>query len=162
MLFKRNMEETKHEKIIFRFYSELFEQDMEEGLWAFELDKENRLYQIDSIPLYVPLVASNDIIFADYDAAKQELVYNKTINYSGHSTIQIVLADEAKELDAIREIFSNLKCISEKVNDTFFVMDIPEDVDYKIVKEELDKLEAEEIIEYAEPSLSEQHRHQTS
>lgn len=156
------MEETKHEKIIFRFYSELFEQDIEESLWAFELDKENRLYQIDSIPLYVPLIASNDIVFADYNTNSKELVYKKTVSHSGHSTIQVVLADETKPLKEIREIFSNLRCVSEEVNDTFFVMDIPDDVDYKIVKAELDRLEGEEIIEYAEPSLSDQHRQQTS
>jgi hypothetical protein len=156
------MEEPKHEKILFKFYSELFEQDMEEVLWAFELDKENRLYQIDSIPCYVSLVASNDIVFADYDAAANQFVYNKTINYSGHSTIQVVLIDEEKSLDEIRDTFTNLKCISEKVTDTYFVMDVPDDVNYHQVKEELDKLEADEIIEYAEPSLSDIHREQTS
>lgn len=156
------MEETKHEKIIFRFYSELFEQEIEETLWAFELDKENRLYQLDSIPIYVPLIASNDIVFADFDTAKNELIYNKTINYSGHSTIQVILADETKDMEEIREIFSHLSCVSEKVNDSFFVMDIPENVNYETIKTELDKLEAAEIIEYAEPSLSEQHRQQTS
>jgi hypothetical protein len=156
------MEETKHEKIIFRFYSELFDKEIEESLWAFELDKENRLYQLDSIPIYVPLIASNDIVFADLDATTNELIYNKTISYSGHSTIQVILADESRDLEEIRETFSKLRCISEKVNDTFFVLDVPDDVNYEIIKAELDELEADEIIEYAEPSLSEQHRQQTS
>lgn len=156
------MEETKHEKIIFRFYSDLFEKEIEETLWAFELDKENRLYQLDSIPIYVPLIASNDIVFADLDAATNELVYNKTISYSGHSTIQVILVDESKDLEEIRNAFSNLRCVSEKVNETFFVMDVPDDVNYETIKEELDKLEADDVIEYAEPSLSEHHRQQTS
>ena len=156
------MEETKHEKIIFRFYSELFEKEIEESLWAFELDKENRLYQLDSIPIYVPLIASNDIVFADYDTATDELVYNKTISYSGHSTIQVILADETIDLEEIRDTFFKHRCVSEKVNDTFFVMDVPDDVNYEKIKAELDRLEADEIIEYAEPSLSEQHRQQTS
>lgn len=162
MLFQLAMEETQHVKIVFRFYSELFEQDMEEALWAFELDKENRLYQIDSIPLYIPLIASNDIVFADHDSTYETLIYNKTIHYSGHSTIQVVLADETKSIDEIREIFSNMRCVSEKVNDTFFALDVPEDVDYQMVKAELDKLEEADTVEYAEPSLSEQHRQQTS
>jgi len=156
------MEDIKHAQIIFRFYSELFEKEMEETLWAFELDKENRLYQIDSIPFYVSLIASNDIVFADYDAATKQLVYNKTISHSGHSTIQVILADESKEIEDLRKIFANFKCVSEKVNDTFFVMDIPDDVDYAPIKAKLDILEAEEVIEYAEPSLSDIHREQTS
>lgn len=156
------MEETKHAQIVFRFYSELFEQDMEETLWAFELDKENRLYQIDSIPSYVSLIASNDIVFADYDAAAKQFVYNKTINHSGHSTIQVVLVDDAITIDEIRAMFTKLRCVSEKVTDTYFVMDVPDDADYHIIKAELDKLEAEETIEYAEPSLSDIHREQTS
>jgi len=156
------MEETKHEQIIFRFYSELFEQDIEETLWAFELDKENRLYQIDSIPVYASLIASNDIVFADYNAITKQLIYNKTVSHSGHSTIQVVLADESENIDDLRETFTSMKCISEKVNDTFFVMDIPDDVDYREVKAKLDNLEANEKIEYAEPSLSDIHRKQTS
>ncbi len=140
----------------------MFEQEMEETLWAFELDKENRLYQIDSIPCYVSLVASNDIVFADYDTAIQQFVYNKTINHSGHSTIQVVLANEATPIDAIRDIFRKFRCVSEKVTDTYFVMDVPDDANYQAIKMELDRLEAEEVLEYAEPSLSDIHRDQTS
>ncbi|MBB6609587.1 DUF4265 domain-containing protein [Pontibacter sp. Tf4] len=154
-------ETTEHVQIIVRSYSDMFERDIEEQLWAFVLDKENRLYQIDSIPFYTSLIASNDIVFADLDPKTKQLVYQKTVNYSGHSTVQVVLNDEAMAMDQIREIFSKMRCVSEVVNEDFFVLDIPEDVDYKQVKAELDRLEAEEEIEYAEPSLSDVHRKQT-
>jgi len=154
-------ETTEHVQIIFKSYSDLVEQEIEEPLWAFVLDKENRLYQIDSIPFYTSLVASNDIVFADIDPETKQLVYQKTVNYSGHSTIQVVMNDESKTMEEVRDIFTKMRCVSEEVNEDFFVMDIPEEVDYKLVKAELDKLEAAEQIEYAEPSLSDIHRKQT-
>lgn len=154
-------ETTEHVQIIFKSYSDLLEQEIEESLWAFVLDKANRLYQIDSIPFYTSLIASNDIVFADIDPATKELVYQKTVSYSGHSTIQIVMSDGGIAMEEIRDTFSKMRCVSEKVNDDFFVLDIPDDVDYKQVKAELDRLEAEEKIEYAEPSLSDVHRKQT-
>ncbi|NDK54869.1 DUF4265 domain-containing protein [Pontibacter fetidus] len=154
-------ETTEHVQIIFKSFSDLLEQEIEEPLWAFVLDKENRLYQIDSIPFYTSLIASNDIVFADIDPETKQLVYQKTVSYSGHSTIQVVMSDETIAMDDIRDIFSKMRCVSEVVNDDFFVMDIPDDVDYKQVKTELDKLEGEEKIEYAEPSLSDVHRKQT-
>jgi hypothetical protein len=155
-------ETTEHAQIIVKSYSDMFEQEIEETLWAFVLDKENRLYQIDSIPFYTSLISSNDIVFADIDPATKQLVYQKTVSYSGHSTIQVVLNDETIAMDTIRDIFSKMHCVSEQVNEDFFVLDVPEDVDYTQVKAELDRLEAEEKIEYAEPSLSDVHRKQTS
>ncbi|WP_162428102.1 DUF4265 domain-containing protein [Pontibacter pudoricolor] len=154
-------EKTEHAQIIVKSYSDMFEQEIEEPLWAFVLDKENRLYQIDSIPFYTSLISSNDIVFADIDPETKQLVYQKTVSYSGHSTIQVVLNDETIAMDTIREIFSQMRCVSEQVNDDFFVLDIPEDVDYRLVKAELDNLETAEKIEYAEPSLSDVHRKQT-
>jgi hypothetical protein len=150
-----------HIQILFRGYNDMFEQDIEESLWAFVLDRENRLYQIDSIPFYTSLIASNDIVFADIEPETKQLVYQKTVSYSGHSTIQVVLNDETIDMDEIRDTFSKMQCVSEKVNDYFFVMDIPDEVDYKEVKTKLEELEADEKIEYAEPSLSDVHRKQT-
>ncbi len=50
-------------------------------------------------------------------------------------------------------------CISEKVNDGYFTMEIPAKIDYKIIKKELEKFEQEEIIGYSEPCLSNLHRY---
>ncbi|NEM96378.1 DUF4265 domain-containing protein [Pontibacter burrus] len=153
-------ENTEHAQIIVKSYSDLLEQEIEEVLWAFVLDKENRLYQIDSIPFYTSLIASNDIVFADIDPETKQLIYQKTISYSGHSTIQVVMNSETIAMDEVRKTFNKMRCVSEAVNEDFFVLDIPDDVDYKQVKAELDRLEAEEILEYAEPSLSDVHRKQ--
>ena len=51
-----------------------------------------------------------------------------------------------------------MKCPSERYNDKYFALEIPFDVDYKIIKLKLNELERDGIIDYAETSLSEKHQ----
>ena len=146
------------EKIVFRFHSDIFDEEMVETMWATIVDKEKGLFKLDNIPFYAPLVASDDIVFAEFDNREESLTYRKTIEFSGNSTIQVVLLDKTKVINSIRETFKELGCISERVNDSYFSMEIPADVNYKPIKEKLDELELQEIIGYAEPCLSDRHR----
>ncbi|WP_299758757.1 DUF4265 domain-containing protein [uncultured Pontibacter sp.] len=149
-------------KIIFRFYSDVFEQEMVETLWAKKIEEEQDLYKIDSIPSFVPLIATDDIVRATYNAMEEGLVYQETVTPSGNSTIQVIRQNEETPLLTIRKKFAELGCISEEVNEDFFVLEVPLTINYAVVKELLDDLEAEEEIEYAEPALSDVHREQTS
>ncbi|WP_454803424.1 DUF4265 domain-containing protein [Mucilaginibacter phyllosphaerae] len=145
-------------KILFRFYSDVLEEETVETMWAIVMDQEKGLYKIDSIPFYAPLVASNDIVFAEYDEKELMLTYRNTIEYSGNSTVWVVVMDDSVEVNIIREIFKSMGCVSEKINDAYFAMEIPAIIDYKIIKQELGKLEKEEIIGYSEPCLSTHHQ----
>lgn len=145
-------------KILFQFHSDIFDEEMVETMWATIVDKDKGLYKLDNIPFYAPLVASDDIVFAEFDEQQQMLTYRKTVEFSGNSTVQVVLMDNLKEINSIREIFENLGCLSEKVNEGYFSMEIPVSVDYKLIKQKLDELEQNEIIGYAEPCLADQHR----
>jgi len=145
-------------KILFQFHSDIFDEEMVETIWAKVVDTKKGLYKLDNIPFYAPLVASDDIIFAEFDEQQQMLTYRKTVEFSGNSTIQVVLMDKLKDINSIRKIFEDLGCISEKVNDGYFSMEIPAIVDYKLIKQKLDQLEQLEIIGYAEPCLADQHR----
>lgn len=145
-------------KILFQFYSDIFDEEMVETMWATIVDKDKGFYKLDNIPFYAPFVASDDIVFAEFDEQHQILTYRKTVEFSGNSTVQVVLIDKAKDINSIREIFEKLGCVSEKVNEGYFSMEIPASVDYKIIKQELDDLEFNEIIGYAEPCLADQHR----
>ncbi|OYU96572.1 MAG: hypothetical protein CFE21_09320 [Bacteroidetes bacterium B1(2017)] len=144
-------------KILFRFYSEVLDEETVETMWATIVDKSKGLYKLENIPFYAPLVASDDIVFAEFDDQEQMLTYRKTIENSGNSTIQIVLMDLSKDINQIRDLFKELGCVSEKVNEGYFVMEIPSTIDYKNIKEKLDELESQEIIAYAEPCLAEGH-----
>ena len=145
-------------KILFNFHSDIFNEEMVETMWSTIVDSNKGFYKIDNIPFYVPLVASGDIVFAEFDEQQLMLTYRKTVEFSGNSTIQVVLIDKLKDINSIRKTFEKLGCDSEKVNDGYFSMEIPALVDYRLIKQKLDELEQNEIIGYAEPCLADQHK----
>jgi hypothetical protein len=155
-------EKEKPHKIIFRFNSSLFGKEMVETLWALEVDAQQGLYRIDSIPYYVPLIATEDVVRAIYNQMEEGLLYQETVTPSGNSTVQVIRQNEETPLLALRKEFAQLGCVSVEVNEDFFVMEVPASVNYAVVKEKLDELEQQVEIEYAEPSLSDIHREQTS
>lgn len=103
-------------------------------------------------------MASGDTVFATYDTAEQMLVYRETVAFSGNSTIQVVLMDEAADIQSIRGMFEKMGGVSEQLNDHYFSMEIPSEVDYKPIKRKLDELEERNVIGYAEPCLAAGHR----
>lgn len=145
-------------KVLFRFHSDIFDEEMVETMWATVVDSAKGLYKLDNIPFYAPLVASDDIVFAEYDEKEQMLTYIKTEKYSGNSTVQVVLMDKAHDINSIRAAFEELGCVSEKANEGYFSMEIPKSANYYPVRKKLEEMEAKGIIGYAEPCLSAHHR----
>ena len=144
-------------KILFRFYSDILDKETSETMWAEVVDLNKGYYKIDNIPFYAPLIASGDIVFAEHDEDELMLTYRKTIEYSGNSTIHVIIMDDNHEINAIRKIFEDLNCPSERYSNKYFALEIPFDVNYLPMKSKLDEMEKTEIISYAETSLSEIH-----
>ena len=151
-------ENDNHVKILFRFYSDILNEWTVETMWAFLVDRDKGLYKLDSIPFYAPLVASDDIVFAEYDDTEQMVTYRKTVEHSGNSTVQVVIMDKTKDINSMRDIFNDLGCISERVNDGYFSMEVLHETVYTQIKQKLTDLEEQGIIGYAEPYLSEKHK----
>ena len=147
-------------KILFRYYSSVLDEWTVETMWADTIDAEKGLYKLDSIPFYGPLVASDDIIFAEYDEDEERLTYRETIRNSGNSIVTVVIMDKTYDINTIRDIFKDMGCISERVNDGYFSMEVLADKNYKPIKTKLTELEDKGIIGYAEPCLSDIHRKQ--
>ena len=145
-------------KILFLFYSNVLDEETVETMWATIVDKDNGLYKLDSIPFYAPNVASDDIVFAEFDKQEQMLTYRKTVEYSGNSTIQVVLMNKTEDINSIRDLFKKLGCVSEKINEGYFSMEVPSLVNYKKVKQKLDELETSETIGYVGSCLADGHR----
>ena len=143
-------------KVLFKFHSDILEEWTVENLWAEIVDKEKGLYKIDNIPFYAS-VATDDIVFAEYDEAEERLTYRKTVEYSGNSTVQVVMFDKNIATNDIRDIFNSLGCETEKFKEGYFVINVPADLDYKLIKKQLTELEDKGIIDYAEPCLSDKH-----
>lgn len=125
-------------------------------MWANTIDPGKGLYQLDSIPFYAP-VASDDIVFAEYDDKERRLTYRDTVTHSGNSTIQVVLMDPKVDINIIRDLFKDLGCQSEKLNDSYFAMEVPADKDYTPIRQKLIELEEDGTIGYAEPCLAQNH-----
>lgn len=145
-------------KILFRFYSDVLDSWTVETMWAEVVDKDKGLYRIDSIPFYAS-IASDDIVFAEYDDDEEMLTYKETVEYSGNSLIQVVIMDKSVVINDIRDIFNSMSCTSEKFNEAYFVIEILAEQDYRPIKQKLVELHDKGIIDYAEPVLSDYHRH---
>jgi len=150
-------EEEAHVKVLFRYYSDILEEETVETMWALPVDKGNGLYQLDSIPFYGPGIAPDDIFYAEYDEDEEILTFREVKQRSGSSVIQVVLMQEPFGTTELREQLSALGCISEGLNDRYFVAEVPASVYYKPVQTVLKTLEGEGRIEFAEAVLSSRH-----
>lgn len=148
-------------KVVFRFFSELFDKQMIETMWCMPLDAELGLYKLDNIPFYAPLLAADDVIFAEKDDSEGGmLAFKKVVEASGNSTIHIVRMDESNDIESLLNPVLDLGCNFEGVNENYLALDVPSDVNYGPVRNILDQLEQEDLIGFAESCLSEIHQNQ--
>ena len=151
------MAET-HKKILFRYYSDLLEDTVVETMWAEIIDLEKGYFKLDNIPFFGPLIATDDIFFAEFDEDEQKLVYRKTIEISGNSIVQVVILEKGFDKQIIRDKLMEVNCESEGLNETLFAVEITLEVDYSVVKSVLNEYVELSVIDFAEPCLSEKHR----
>ena len=148
---------NESEKILVRYFSNVLEKEVVETLWAETIDTEKGLYKIDNIPFYGPQFSCGDIVYAEYDDYEERLTFRKVVEYSGNSTIQIVILDQSINGEGLRSEFKNLGCESEGTGSNYFVLEIPYDINYSNIFLRLSKLEDGRKIEFAEPLISEKH-----
>ena len=151
------MAET-HKKILFRYYSDLLEDTVVETMWGEIIDLEKGYFKLDNIPFFGPLIATDDIFFAEFDEVEQTLVYRETIEISGNSIVQVVILEKDFDKEIIREKLKEVNCESEGMNETLFAVEITREVDYFVVKSILNEYVELSVIDFAEPCLSEKHR----
>jgi hypothetical protein len=144
-------------KILFRFYSNIFDAETVETMWAEVVNAAHGYYKIDNIPFYVPNIATGDIVWAEYKDVEGMLTYRKTVECSGNSTLHVIIMNDEYEINSIRAIFENMGCESEKFNDKYFAMEVPAGIDYAPLKGKLDELRNNNVIDYAEACLSDNH-----
>ena len=85
------------------------------------------------------------------------LVYRKVVEYSGNSTVQVVILEDGFDIESLREEFNELGFSSEKVGSSYFVLEIPFDKNYNIIYTKLLAHQDKGLLEFAEPVLSEKH-----
>jgi len=154
------MEQTtdKAVKILFRFFSDVLERETVEALWAITVDSTLGHYRVDSIPFYVPEIATDDIVQAEYDEEDEMLTYRYLVSASGNSNIWVVVMDNETDIDDIRDIFIELDCASEDLSDRYFSMEVKAETNYLFIKNKLNELRSEGLIDYVESCVSVNHQ----
>ena len=151
--------DDKKVKILFRFYSELLKEEMEETIWADAVNENLGHYKLDSIPFYTPFIATDDIVHAEYDDEEKMLLYKETVAPSGNSTLWVVLINDDAEIEEIWDAFLDLNCISDALGDRYFVMEVKAEINYLLIKNKLNELKGEGMIDYTEGCLSVNHQY---
>lgn len=149
--------ETNFVKVLFRYYSDVLEDEVVETMWSNTVNVEKGLYRLDSIPFYGPLIATDDIFYAEYDVKEERLVFKEVIKHSGNSIIQVMVMDSNTDKESIREELKQLECLSEGLNDKFFSVEILEHINYKTITVLLENYVEKRVLAYAEPCLSKKH-----
>ena len=117
------MSET-HKKILFKYYSDYLDEVVSETMWAEIIDLEKGLFKLDNIPFFGPLIATDDIFYAEYDETEERFMHRKTIQNSGNSIVQIAILEKGFDAAIIREKLKAINCLSEELNETFFAVEI--------------------------------------
>ena len=141
-------------KILFRFHSDLLEQEVEEIIRGETVNIELGQYRITDIPFYTPGIATGDIVNAVYDDEEENLVFQETLSPSGNSIVWIVITDEETSIEEIQEIFLSLDCDSEEVSERFFAMEVKATTSYFRVRDKLIELKSDGTIDFAEACVS--------
>lgn len=153
------MEQSKAVEILFRSYNTILEQDVAETFWADVVDPDVGYYRLGSIPLYTALIASDDIVLAEWDDDEVMLTYRETVLPSGNSTVWVVVVDDDTDIEKIQTIFYEMDCLSEAMSNRYFAMEVKATTNYLHIKDKLNTLKAQKLIDFAEPCLSEQHQY---
>lgn len=151
------MQET-HKKILFKYYSSFLEETVSETMWAEIIDLEKGLFRLDNVPFFGATIATADLFYAEYDEEEKKLVYQKTIESSGNSIVQILILEKDFDKEIIIEKLNAINCLSESLNETFLAVEISREIDYNIVRNILNEYEMQSVLEFAEPCISEKHR----
>lgn len=121
-----------------------------ESLWARPVDDG---YQLDNIPFFTRGVSAGDVVAVDADE-DGALVFRSVVRPSGHSTVRVFVRDPA-ETSAVREHLRVLGCTSEGSGIPGLVsVDVPKEVDYRLVRRYLEDGAAGQHWDYEEAALA--------
>jgi len=151
------MAETKREKVLFKYHSNVLDELTTETMWSEMVDKKNGIYRLKDIPFYGPVIATEDEFYAEFDESEQMLIYKETTKFSGNSIVLVAITQNGFDKEIIRKKLDKLNCKSESLNDSYFSLEILKKTNYFIITKILSEYQKTGILDYAEPCLSEKH-----
>lgn len=109
-------------------------------------------YRIESIPLFARGIAWGDIVSAV--AEEDELVFQEVVEPSGHSTVRLMVANEA-EVPEVLEHFESKGCTGlNNFMPKLIALDVPPSLSMDDLKQELDMGYARARWDYEEACLA--------
>jgi len=119
-----------------------------ESIWARVL--ENDLYEIDNIPFYAYGINYRDVVHATSDAPDLKPEIRNVVKRSGHQTLRIIFLsgvsedEQAPYLEYIRTAGASI----ERANKSYLAIDVPPSAGREELRAYLDRLEAQQVLEY--------------
>lgn len=121
-----------------------------EDLWSTPVGEGH--YRIESIPLFARGIAWGDIVSGVSE--EDELRFQEVVKPSGHSTVRLMVADEA-EVSEILEHFESRGCTGQNTfMPKLIALDVPPSVSMDDLKQELDMGYARARWDYEEACLA--------
>ncbi|WP_295676426.1 DUF4265 domain-containing protein [uncultured Mucilaginibacter sp.] len=153
------MPDSNSVEILINYFSNILDDYTSETIQAGVVNEEFGYYQLKSLPIYAPGLAIDDVVWAQYKATESMLVYRKTVEHSGNSTIHAVVLNDLNDPDVMIGLFENAGCLIKKLNAKYFVIGIPSSIQYIPIKSLLDELKRKKVLDYAESCLSNKHQY---
>jgi len=156
------MEQENFREVVFQYQSNITNEEVNEVLWAEVVNAEDNVFMLYSIPLHGFMIAPGDIFVAVEEEIEGEMmfVFDHVSNYSGNSVLQIIISDEnnANEVEQQLNALTEKNCHLEKITENIILAAVPFEVNFQEVKSLVETLVAAELIDYAEPILSDKHQ----
>ncbi len=156
------LEQENFKEVVFQYESNITGEEVSEVLWAESINEEENQFMLYSIPLHGFMIAPGDIFVAETEVIDGEtvFVFDHVTNYSGNSVIQIIIPEEQNtpEVEKHLEALTEKGCHTDKINENIILMAVPFEVDFNEVKNVLEGIAATEILDYAEPIISDKHQ----
>lgn len=144
------MDNNNHQKIF--FVQKIDEGEFEtESLWCV---KEGAHYVVDNIPFVAKRVSLGDTIKAEYDEDEKAYYFDDFVAVSGNTTVRLYFED-ASLIESVRKELAGLGCESEVLPQKKIVaINVPKDIEYKPIKNYLEKGEQKGNWVYEESCLA--------
>ena len=141
---------SNHTKVF--FVQDIGNDEMEtESLWCIP---DGGYYIIDNIPIIAKRISLGDTIRAEYDIEDRAYYFDDFLAVSGNTTVRIFL-EEVGLIESIRKELDHFGCESEVLTQRKIVaVNIPKEINYKPIKDYLDRGEQEHRWQYEESCLA--------
>jgi hypothetical protein len=134
-----------------------FVQDIGEGKYITEslwCDKVGDYFVIDNIPFIAKNISLGDTIKAEYDNEDKVFYFDDFVAESGNTTLRLYFNDISL-IEIVRKQLNDYHCESEVLLQRKIVaVNVPKEIEYKPIKEFLDKGEDESKWTYEESCLA--------